>query len=122
MIAAIPLIILTAILNTVAQLLLKAGMDEVGNFSFTWDNFTPIAMKVVFNPFIIFGLFIYVFSVTLWLLVLSRVPVAVAYPMTSLGYIFSAIAAYFLFGEHLSVPQICGIFIIIFGVYLIAQH
>jgi drug/metabolite transporter (DMT)-like permease len=122
MIAAFPLIILTAILNTAAQLLLKIGMDNIGEFSFTAANTLPIALKVITSPFIIIGMVVYVVSVTLWLLVLSRVPVGIAYPMTSLAYIFSAIAAYYLLGEHLSYLQVIGIFIIIFGVYLIAQH
>jgi drug/metabolite transporter (DMT)-like permease len=122
MMTAIPLIILTAILNTAAQLLLKIGMGRIGEFSFSMANIFPVAAKVAMNPFIILGMIIYVFSVTLWLLVLSRVPVAIAYPMTSLAYIFSAVAAYFFLGEHLSYPQVIGILIIIFGVYLIAQH
>jgi drug/metabolite transporter (DMT)-like permease len=122
MIAAIPLIILTALLNTAAQLLLKVGMDKIGEFSFTAANTLPIALKVITSPFIIIGMIVYVVSVTLWLLVLSRVPVGIAYPMTSLAYIFSAIAAYYFLGEQLSYLQIIGVFIIILGVYLIAQH
>lgn len=120
--AALSLILLTAVLNTAAQLLLKAGMDRIGDFAFSWQNFAPIAGKIAVNPFIWIGLIVYVVSVSLWLLVLSRIPVAIAYPMTSLAYIFSTIAAYFCFGEQLSLTQVAGIFVIIFGVYLIAQH
>lgn len=122
MTAAIRLILLTAVLNTAAQLLLKAGMDRIGKFTFSWENALPIAGKVAVNPFILIGLLVYLLSVSLWLLVLSRIPVAIAYPMTSLAYIFSAVAAYFCFGEQLSLTQIAGIFVIIFGVYLMAQH
>lgn len=122
MITTLPLITFTALLNTAAQLLLKAGMISVGQFNFTTENIVPIATKIMVNPFIVAGLTVYVFSVTLWLLVLSRVPVGIAYPLTSCAYIFNAIAAYFIFGEQLSLQQIIGIFVIIFGVYLIAQH
>ncbi len=116
------LIILTAILNTAAQLLLKAGMTRIGEFGFSAHNFAPIAFKVISSPFIVLGLLIYVTSVSLWLLVLSRVPVGIAYPMTSLAYIFNVLGAYVIFGENISLIQVSGILVIILGVYLIAQH
>lgn len=122
MISAFPLIIFTAILNTIAQILLKAGMDKIGEFSFTLSNIAAAAEKVIYNPFIIFGLITYTISVSLWLLVLSRVSVSVAYPLSSISYIFAAIAAYYCFGEQLSLLQVLGIFTIIFGVYLMTQH
>lgn len=120
--ALILLVLITAILNTSAQLILKAGMEKIGEFSFTMNNILPIGMKVILSPFIITGIVIYVVSLALWLLLLSRVPVGIAYPMMSLGYIFNAIGAYFIFGEYLSYPQVMGIFVIIFGVYLLTQH
>ena len=120
--AVLALILLTACLNTAAQLLLKLGMTRVGEFSFTAHNFAPIAMKVVSSPFIVLGMIIYVISVSLWLLVLSRVPVGIAYPMTSLAYIFNVLGAYIIFSEQITLIQIAGILVIILGVYLIAQH
>lgn len=122
MTSIILLILLTAVLNTAAQLLLKAGMSRIGEFGFAAHNFMPIALKIISSPFILLGLLIYVTSVSLWLLVLSRVPVSIAYPMTSLAYIFNVLGAYIIFGEHINLIQILGIFVIIFGVYLIAQH
>lgn len=120
--SVIPLILLTALLNTAAQLILKMGMGKIGEFGFSAQNIIPIGMKVILSPFIMVGILVYVMSLTLWLLVLSRVPVGIAYPMSSIAYILNAIGAYYLFGEHLSSTQIVGIFIIIFGVYLLAQH
>lgn len=118
----LPLVLLTAVLNAAAQLLLKAGMSRIGEFSFSAHNFMPIAHKVILSPFIVLGLLVYVTSVSLWLLVLSRIPVGVAYPMASLAYIFNALGAFILFREHINLIQVSGIFVIILGVYLIAQH
>ncbi len=120
--ALILLILITALLNTSAQLILKAGMEKIGEFNFAVNNILPIGMKVIFSPFIITGIVIYVVSLSLWLLLLSRVPVSVAYPMSSMGFVFNAVGAYFIFGEHLSYPQVIGIFVIVLGVYLLAQH
>lgn len=115
------LILCGVLLNTSAQLCLKAGMTQIGHFDFTLANALPIGFKVMGNPPIITGLFMYVLSVVVWLLVLSRVQVSYAYPMISIGYIVNALAAYFLFGEPMTSLRILGIFVIIGGVYLVAQ-
>ena len=117
----IPLILLGVLLNAGAQLLLKAGMRRVGYFEFAWANFVPIGLQVAANPFVLAGLFAYVVSVAVWLLVLSRVEVGFAYPMLSVGYIVNAVAGYYLFQENLSLTRITGILIIIAGVYLVTR-
>lgn len=115
------LILTGVLLNAGAQLLLKAGMSQIGHFEFTLANALPISFKVMANAPIVTGLMMYVISVGIWLLVLSRVPVSIAYPMVSIGYIVTALAAYYLFGEPLTSLRMLGIFIIIAGVYLVAH-
>jgi len=115
------LIILGVLLNAFAQILLKAGMGQIGHFEFSLANALPIGLKVMANPPIITGLFMYVVSVAVWLLVLSRVQVSFAYPMLSIGYVVNAFAAYYLFGEPLTSMRMLGIFVIIAGVYLVAK-
>jgi drug/metabolite transporter (DMT)-like permease len=116
-----PLIFFGVILNTAAQLMLKVGMERIGQFDFTLGKLLQVGFQVVYNPFILAGLFSYIFSVAVWLLVLSRVEVSFAYPMVSLGYILNAVTAYYLLGENLSVMRLSGIFIILLGVYLVAR-
>jgi drug/metabolite transporter (DMT)-like permease len=116
-----PLIFFGVILNTTAQLMLKMGMERIGQFDFTLSKLLQVGLQVAYNPFILAGLFSYVFSVAVWLLVLSRVDVSFAYPMVSLGYILNAVTAYYLLGENLSVMRLSGIFIILLGVYLVAR-
>lgn len=116
-----PLLLLGVLLNAGAQLLLKAAMDKIGHFAFSWANVWPIGWQVATSPYIILGLLAYVISVVVWILVLSRVSVSVAYPMVSLGYIVNAIAAYYLLGESLSASRVAGIVVILIGVYLVAR-
>jgi multidrug transporter EmrE-like cation transporter len=52
---------------------------------------------------------------------LSRVPVSVAYPMLSLGYVINAVAAQYIFGEAVTVTRWLGIGFIILGVWLVAR-
>ena len=90
----------------------------LGHFEFTAAGLTPVAVRAAINPFIITGLFSYVLSVGIWMLVLSRSEVSFAYPFLSVGYIVTAIAGYMLFGENLSAIRIAGIALICFGVVL----
>jgi drug/metabolite transporter (DMT)-like permease len=73
------------------------------------------------EPHIVAGLACYVVSVVVWIIGLSRVPVSIAYPMLSLGYIINAIAAHYLLGEALTLSRWVGIGFIIVGVWLVAR-
>ena len=108
-------------LNAAAQLLLKAGTNRLGEFAFTLDNVAPIGMRIASSPPILAGLACYGVSVVVWILALSRVPVSVAYPMLSIGYVVNALAAWWLFGESLAAQKLIGIGFIIVGVYLVAR-
>lgn len=108
-------------LNAGAQLLLKAGVNAVGHFDFTRANIVPIGLKLATQAPIIGGLACYVISVGVWIVGLSRVDVSVAYPMLSLGYVVNAFAAWYLFGEALSLHRLAGIAIILVGVVILAR-
>ncbi len=120
-IAIFPLLLLGVLLNAGAQILLKAGMDKIGHFDFTWSNVWPIGLQVAMSPYVIMGIFSYVISVVVWILVLSRTEVSIAYPMVSLGYVINALAAYYLLGESLTLTRLLGIAVILVGVYLVAR-
>lgn len=114
------LILIGVLLNAGAQLLIKAGTTALGTLI---SPVGPIAtiFRIVFQPYILGGLFAYVVSVAIWIVVLSKVPVSVAYPMLSIGYVVNAVAGYYLFGEALNWSKLVGIGIIIIGVYMIAR-
>ena len=115
------LVLFGVLLNAAAQLLLKAGTNAIGQFEFSAANLAPIGWKVATQPHILGGLTCYAVSVVVWILALSRVEVSIAYPMLSIGYVVNAVAAYFLFGEAVSVQRLTGIGIIIVGVYVVAR-
>src|SRR5262249_15832284 len=109
------------LLNAVAQLMLKAGMQRIGHFEFVWANVVPIGLQIVTNFYIFTGMVCYGVSILVWLMVLSRLEVSVAYPMVSLGYILTAVAAWNWFGEALSPMRVAGIAVIILGVFMISR-
>jgi multidrug transporter EmrE-like cation transporter len=120
-VASFALVLTGVLLNAVAQLLLKAGTNAVGQFEFSAANAVPVGLKLALEPHILGGLACYVVSVVVWIMALSRVEVSVAYPMLSIGYIVNALAAWYLFGEAVTPLRLVGIGIIIVGVYVVAR-
>ncbi|AYN26266.1 MULTISPECIES: 4-amino-4-deoxy-L-arabinose-phosphoundecaprenol flippase subunit ArnE [Enterobacteriaceae] len=58
-------------------------------------------------------------AMLLWLLVLQRVPVSVAYPMLSLNFIFITLAARFIWHEPVSLRHWLGVVVIICGISIL---
>jgi len=115
------LILTGVLLNAAAQLLLKAGTNVVGHFEFHLDNLVPIGMKIAFQPYIMGGMACYAVSLVVWIMALSRVPVSIAYPMLSIGYVINAFVAHHWFGEALASQKLLGIGFIVIGVWLVAR-
>ena len=115
------LVLTGVLLNAAAQLLLKAGTNRIGEFAFALENLVPIGTRVAMSPHILGGLACYAVSVVVWIMALSRVPVSVAYPMLSIGYVVNALAAWWLFGESIGAQKLVGIGFIVVGVFLVAR-
>ena len=109
------------LLNAGAQLLLKAGTNALGVITLSRDTWTDTLMRMATQGHFILGAACYVLSLFVWILGLSRVPVSIAYPLLSVGYIINAIAAHYLFGEDVTTTRWLGIGFIVVGVYLVAK-
>ena len=118
---AFALVLTGVLLNAAAQLLIKSGAATAGHFSFTADHILRAGLHFATQWQILAGLACYAISVVVWILALTRVQVSLAYPMLSLGYVVTAFAAWWLFGETLTPHKLLGIAIIIAGVVLLAR-
>ncbi len=109
-------------LNAAAQLLLKAATRHSGELvadsgSVSWASVMQLLAAVP----LWFGLACYAISLIVWLGALSRVPVSLAYPMLSIGYVVNAFAAALLFGEALTAGKLVAIGLICAGVFMLAR-
>ncbi|MBN1483240.1 MAG: EamA family transporter [Chloroflexia bacterium] len=112
------LTLLLAICLTVAgELLLKAGMNEVGEFNFQW--------AVLWNTFtnwrVLSGFALIFAGSIFWLVVISRIELSVAYPMLGLSYVITVLASWLLLQERLSWQKLVGSLVICLGVVLVTQ-
>jgi len=109
------------LLNAGAQLLLKAGTNVLGVLTLTRETWADTLFKMATQGYFVLGAACYVLSLFVWIMGLSRVPVSIAYPLLSIGYVINAIAAHFLFGEAVTASRWLGIGFIVVGVWLVAR-
>jgi len=120
-IAAMAFLMTGVLLNAGAQLLLKAGTNVLGVLTLTRDTWPDTLLQMATQRHFALGAACYVLSLFVWILGLSRVPVSIAYPLLSVGYIVNAIAAHYLFGEAVTVSRWLGIGFIVVGVWLVGR-
>jgi len=97
------------------QFFFRAGVEGK-----TFNSFIEI-VQVIFTPMILLGLVMYGLSTFLWLYILSRIPISLAYPIMALGYPTVLILARILYQEDVSPIRWVGAAVICIGVVLIAQ-
>ena len=119
--AAFLLLLCGVVLNAIAQVLLKAGTNATGVLGGTGAGWAATAGAMATQPYFWLGTACYGVSVIVWILGLSRVPVSIAYPILSIGYVINAMAAWALFGEQVGVLRWTGIAFILIGVWLVAR-
>jgi multidrug transporter EmrE-like cation transporter len=84
-------------------------------------NALGFAFSLLLNPWFLAGMTCYALSIGIWLIVLGKTEVSVAYPSLSIGFIIAAIIGYFYLGESVSLTRIAGIGLICFGIVVVSQ-
>jgi multidrug transporter EmrE-like cation transporter len=113
------LILLSVGMSAAAQLLLKMGVDSSGAAAKGESAGGLIAMLM--SPMVIGGLALYGFGAMVWLFVLGRAPLSLAYPFVGLGFIATAALGVFVLNEGISVQRIAGTLLIALGCVLVAR-
>lgn len=118
----IMLILISVLLSSFAQIVLKLGMSNPLVLSaIAADSNVNIIKTIVTNLHVIGGLTLYFASAAVWLLVLAKVDVSFAYPFVGLGFVVTMLLAFFINGEVLSTAKIVGTLCIALGVAIMAQ-
>ena len=116
------LALVSVALNAFAQISLKKTMLAV---SVSGLGAKPVIFSLFLsigtNWWFLLGMSCYAISIGLWMLVLSKVEVSLAYPLLSIGYVIAAAIGYFYLGESLNNWRILGIAVICLGIFIISQ-
>ena len=111
------LILASVALSALAQLALKAGTGGAARSRDAGSELLAMAQ----SPFVIGGLALYGLGAVLWLFVLARAPLSLAYPFVGLGFILTMLAGSLVLGEQLTAGRIAGTLLIACGCVLVAR-
>ena len=114
------IIIAVAATAATAHILLKIGMNEVGEVNAESIK-TPgkLIGQLLSTPAILAAIPVYAISNIGWLIVLSRLNLSVAYPFLASLYIFLPILSMIFLSETISVQHWAGIVVIGIGVGIV---
>lgn len=113
------LIIMSVGLSAGAQVALKSGADKVR--ALNQSGVVNELWAMAHNPLIWTGLLLYGFGAMIWLFVLGRAPLSLAYPFVGLGFIMTMAAGAIFFSESLNAERIIGTLLIVAGCVLVAR-
>ena len=113
--------ILSIAFSVVAQFLLKAGMSGARVRDILEKPLSPYALfEILTDRFVLSGFLCYGLGAIVWLAVLSKWDVSKAYPLVGLGFVFTAMFAFFA-GEQVTFARATGIGLIVAGVFVVSQ-
>lgn len=115
------LILLSVSLSALAQLLLKLGVARAGALPAGASGPLATILASLASPWVLGGLALYGLGALIWLLVLSRLPLSLAYPFVGLGFILTMAIGAGVLGESLSAGRIGGTVLIALGCVLVAR-
>ena len=117
------LVLASVLMSAVAQIVLKGGMSSA-NVSHGLASASKMHAAVVVgtNPWVLCGLALYFLSAIVWLFVLARVDVSIAYPFVGMGFLVTMLLAWLIHGEPFTLAKLLGTSLIAAGVVVLARH
>ena len=120
--SSILLILLSISIAVGGQLLLKVGINRIGIVNFGSLSALKLFFSgVIKSPMIITGLFLYVVSAAIWLIVLSVVDLSFAYPFLGFTYVMVLVLSKFILKEDVNPIRWIGTGIITIGVIVLSR-
>jgi len=116
------LVLVTAGLTMIANLMLRAGIDAAGGFLL--GDVAEILhglLKLFMQPLFSVGFAVYFLASVIWFRVVATEPLSLAYPLlVSLTFTLVTAAAVVYFSEPLSLRKVAGLAVILAGIAIIS--
>jgi drug/metabolite transporter (DMT)-like permease len=114
------LIVFTSICDTFRELFLKSGVNSLNQFA--PDNIREVIIfvfKLIRIPWVWISILIGFLSLFIWLFVLSKADLNLAFSLDSMHYLFIAFASRFLLNEKVTFSRWFGTLLIVLGITLV---
>ena len=109
------LLLLACLLTCAGQIAQKYAVEG-------WRGVDTGVGQKLRSPWLWLALLCLGLGLLVWLLVLQRLEVGVAYPMLSLNFVLVTLMARFVFHEHIDGRHWLGVALVIGGVVLLGRH
>jgi multidrug transporter EmrE-like cation transporter len=107
-------------ISAVAHIFLKHGMVAVARKGpVIGPHLVASFLKIFGNPYVSVGFALYAIAALMWIVVLSKVPLSIAYPSMGVSYVLILFASKYVFREDITVFRVLGTALIIAGVILV---
>ena len=109
------------VLEAIGVVLLSKGLKQIGELhSYTAVEIGRLIGRGVANPWILLGTALETAFFVMLLILLKRNDVSLIWPLTSLGFVLTALAAKFINHETVSPLRWAGVVLIVMGAGLVA--
>ena len=115
------LILVAAFLGVGGQLAMKLAMNHLGPIGIDGLAAVQLVINVVLNPLVWGGFCLYGVGAAVWMLVLSRTALSLAYPVFAVTYVITPVMAWLVLGETVNPGRWIGIAVISCGVLLVSR-
>lgn len=108
------ILLINIVLLVAGQTVWKIGLTKLGGLH------AGNLLSVLLSPYIIAGIAMYGVATVLWLAVLSRLPLSIAYPLQSVAYALGIVIAAFVFREVVPLHRWIGVAVVLAGIAMIS--
>jgi len=119
---AITLLAICILAGALGQISWKHAMSNMEKIEDLEGLFRPETIfNIITDKYILLGLLLYGSAFFLWLSAMSTLDISFMYPMLSLAYVLTAVLAFFLLGEEVTLIRWTGIVLVMLGCILIMR-
>lgn len=115
------ILLVALVLEATGVVLLSKGLHQIGNVEkVSSAEIIRIARQGLTNSNFLLGVFFEALFFAGLLYLMSRSDVSFIWPLTSLGFVLTTLAARFFLHEHVSAMRWCGVLLIVLGAAVVS--
>jgi drug/metabolite transporter (DMT)-like permease len=117
----IVILLVALVLEAVGVVFLNLGLKQIGEITvINWTEIKRLAVNGITNPNILLGVFFEALFFAGLLILLSRSDVSFIWPLTSLGFVITTLAAHYVLHEKITALRWAGVMLIVLGAGLVS--
>jgi len=115
------MIVMTDLGESIAEIFFKKGLLETGINSVNFGNILEFLSRNSSSALVWLGIAVYIVNFFIWITVLSRIDLSIAFPVGSTSYIFIPVFSMIFLGEDVGPERWLGIALIVAGIHFVSK-